>query len=101
MHTRKDDDSIITEGWIDKSCIMTIDAGASVMIVRPDTTGFPKRQLTRPYLMQVDSGETFPILKEAFIQSTLKWLLLKSGAGNDALHTHNAPVDMGCCVLTG
>jgi hypothetical protein len=112
MHTRKDYDNIITEEWIgDKSCIMTIDAEASLMIVRPDiTTGFPERELTRPYLLQVASGKTLPILKEAFIELTLEWLPLKTGVffdnttnkfplGMDVLHTQDASMDMGCCAL--
>jgi hypothetical protein len=62
MHTRKDDDSIITEGWIgDKLCIMTIDAGASVMIARPHiTTGFSERQLTRHTSCRWLQGRHFP-----------------------------------------
>jgi hypothetical protein len=44
---RKGDGSLNTKGWIgDKSCLMTIDERASVIITGPDiTAGLPKRNL--------------------------------------------------------
>jgi hypothetical protein len=51
-----------------KSRLMTIDTGASVMIARPDiTAGLLRRELSRPYVLQVASGKTLPLLKEALV----------------------------------
>jgi hypothetical protein len=73
--TTKDDDSLNTEGWIgDKSCLVTIDSGASVATARPDiSAGMPKRELTRLYVLEMVSGEMLPSLKEATVDFTLKW----------------------------
>jgi predicted aspartyl protease len=73
MSARKGNDSLNMEGQIgDKSCLMTIDTGASVTIVRLDiTAGLPVRELTRPYVLQMLSGKTLLILKEALVELTL------------------------------
>jgi hypothetical protein len=56
---------------------MTINTGASMTTVRPDiTTGLLKSQLSQLYVLQIVSGETFPLLKEALVEVTLGWHLL-------------------------
>jgi hypothetical protein len=54
---------------------VTIDTGASVIIVRPDmVTGQPERRTSRAYVLQTASGETIPVMKEALVELTLgRW----------------------------
>jgi hypothetical protein len=99
--TRKDD-SPNAEGWIgDKSCLVTIDSGASVAIAAPDiSAGVPKRELTRLYVLEMVSGEMLPSLKESIVKFTLRWCpLMTYMTVTKILHIHNVPVDLGCCVL--
>jgi hypothetical protein len=52
---------------------MTIDTRASVTITRPDTTiGWPERDLSTPYILQMASGKILPILKEASVKLALR-----------------------------
>jgi hypothetical protein len=69
IFVRQGDDIINVEGQIrGKSCLMTTDTGASVVIARPDSTaGVPKRELTWPYFLQLAMGETLPVVKEALV----------------------------------
>jgi hypothetical protein len=75
LHTpaRKGDDSLnVEEQTGDKSCLATIDTRASVTIVRQDiTAGLPEREQTWPYVLQMESGKTFPVLKEAIVEQTM------------------------------
>jgi hypothetical protein len=68
----EDDDSLNAQGWTgDKPCLLTIDTGASVTTVRPNTAaGLPKRKPSH-YILQMASWETLPILKEALVELTL------------------------------
>jgi hypothetical protein len=65
-------DSLIAESWIqEKPCHVTIDTEASLTIARPDiVAGQPKRQPSRPYVLQMASRETFPVLKEVLEKLT-------------------------------
>jgi hypothetical protein len=69
MSARKGDDSLNVEGQIgDKSYLAATDTGSSVTIVRLDITAeLPARELTRPYILQIVSGETLPVLKEVLV----------------------------------
>jgi hypothetical protein len=66
------DPSLFTQGWVgDKPCLVTVDTGAYVTVVRPDiAAGWPERQLRRFKLQRV-SGEKLPTLKEVFLTLTL------------------------------
>jgi hypothetical protein len=75
MLVREGDESVNAEG--NKSCLMTIDTRASVMIARPDiTAGLPERELAGPYNLQMTCGGTFYLLKEALIKFALGWCSL-------------------------
>jgi hypothetical protein len=69
MLAEKDNYRLNARGWIeDKSHLMTINTGPSVMIARPDiTAGLLRRELSRPYVLQMASGKTLPLLKEALV----------------------------------
>jgi hypothetical protein len=51
---------------------MAIDTGASVTISLPDiVTGLSEMDPTAPYALQMSSGQTLPILKEASVNVPL------------------------------
>jgi hypothetical protein len=58
MSAMQGNDSLNAKGWIgDKSCIMTMDNGASLKIAKPViTAGLPESKLTQPYVLQMVSG---------------------------------------------
>jgi hypothetical protein len=107
---RQGDDSLNVEGQIGgKSCLMTTDTGASVVIARPDiTVGVPKRELTWPYFLQLALGETFTVMKEALVYpGAVRWMIWvrvtkiidKFILELDVLSTHGASVDLAHHVL--
>jgi hypothetical protein len=65
--------SLVTQGWVgEKPCLVTVDTGAYVTVVRPDiAAGWPERQPNQRFLLQTVSGEALPILKEVFLTLTL------------------------------
>jgi hypothetical protein len=83
----------------------------NTMIARPDiTAGLPERELTRLYVLQMVSGEIFPILMEALVELTLGQHPLMTWAfvaritdefilGLDIPQVHCASLDLGHCVL--
>lgn len=73
MSSRKDNDSLSAEGWVGgKSYLVTIGTGAPISTARLDiTAGLPKMELTRPYIQQMASVETHPVLKEALVELIL------------------------------
>jgi hypothetical protein len=97
----------------DKPWLVTTNTGASVVIARPDiTVGLPKREMTQPYVLQMASGKTLPILKEALTELTLEqcslttWVFLaiiidKLILGLDVLRTRDVSVDSGCNLQMG
>jgi hypothetical protein len=51
---------------------VTVDTGEYVTVARADiSVGWPERQPNQRYTLQTVSGETLPILKEAFLVLTL------------------------------
>jgi hypothetical protein len=68
-------DTLIAEGWVrDKLCLVTIDTRVSVTIARLDIiAGQPEMKPSWPYVLQMMSRETIPILKETLVQLTLGW----------------------------
>jgi hypothetical protein len=110
--TNGSDDSLIAEGWIQgRPCRVTIDTGASVTIARPDiAAGQPWRKPSRPYVLQLASGETIPVVKDAQVELTLGRRALKIWVfvaeitdefilGLDVLRAYDASVDLGRHVL--
>jgi hypothetical protein len=75
MLARQDDDSLLVKVELrteDKSRLVTTDTGVAVTITRPDVTeGLPEREMTQPYVPQMASVETFPVLKEEFVELAL------------------------------
>jgi hypothetical protein len=63
VSTRKCDNSLNAEEWIeDIPCIVIIENGASGTKTKPDITpGLPKRELTKPYFLQMSAGKTLPV----------------------------------------
>jgi hypothetical protein len=61
------------KGWIgDRSYLVVINTAASVIIARPDIiAGLPKRDLPTLCALQMASGHTLLILKEALVKLTL------------------------------
>jgi hypothetical protein len=58
---------------------VTIDTGVSATVARPDTVaGLPERELSRPYVLQMASSETIPVVKEAYTELTMGWRTLRS-----------------------
>ena len=90
---------------------MTIDAGASVTIARPDiVAGRPERKPSRAYVLQTASGETLPVLREALVELTLGqralriWVFVAEVTdefilGLDVLRAYDASVDLGRHLL--
>jgi hypothetical protein len=72
MLARRNGDSRNIKGRIvDKSCCMTIYTGPSLTIIKPDITpGLPEREQTWPYILQMASEETAPVLKEVLVELT-------------------------------
>jgi len=107
-------DSLIAEGWIQgKPCQVTIDTGASVTIAHPDkVAGQPERKPSRTYVLQTASGETIPVLKEAFIELTLGrralriWVFVVEVMDEfilrlDVLQAYDASMDLGHLLRLG
>jgi hypothetical protein len=94
-----------------KRCIVTVDTGASVSTVRPDiAAGFPERQVLKKCYLRSISGQTLPILKEAYVELTLGkrlliiWVFVANireefTLGLDVMCAHKAVVDLGRHVL--
>jgi hypothetical protein len=90
---------------------VTIDTGASATVARPDiVAGLPERELSRPYVLQMASGETIPVVKEACVELTIGQRTLRSWVfvaditdnfilGLDILRAYDASVDIGRRVL--
>jgi hypothetical protein len=88
-----------------------IDTGASVTIARPDIVARQlERKPSRAYVLQTDSGETIPMLKEALVELTLGqpvlriWVFVAEVTdefilGLDVLRVYDASVDLGRHVL--
>jgi hypothetical protein len=68
----KTDTSLVTQGSVsDKPCLVTVDTGAYITVVRPDiAAGWPERQPNPGFKLQTVSGGSLPILKEVLL--TLK-----------------------------
>jgi predicted aspartyl protease len=103
---------LTADGWIqEKPCRVTIDTGAPATVTRPDiVAGLPERELSRPYVLQMASGETIPVVKEARVELTIGRRTLRSWVfvadikddfilGLDILRAYNASVDTGRRVL--
>jgi hypothetical protein len=73
-------DSLNAEERIrDESYHVIIDTGVSVLIARPEITArLPDRDLAGPYILQLASGKTLPILKEVLVEFTWRWHPLMS-----------------------
>jgi hypothetical protein len=106
--TEKTDTSLVTQGWVgDKPCRVTVDAGASVTIARPDiAAGWPERQPHPGFTLQTVSGESLPILKEVLLTLTLErrplkmWVFVANITdelilGLDILRAYDASVGIG------
>jgi hypothetical protein len=102
------DPSLFTQDWVgDKPCLVTVDTGAYVTVVRPDiAAGWPERQLSQRFKLQIASGEMLPISKEVFLTLTLGRRPLKIWGfvanitnelilGLDILRAYDASVDLG------
>jgi hypothetical protein len=86
---------------------VTIDAGAFVTVASPDTVvGLPERRPGRQCVLQVGSGRTIPIVKEALVELTLGQRALKIRVfvaditdefilGLGILRAYHATVDVG------
>jgi hypothetical protein len=95
----------------DQPCIVTVDTGSSVSIARPDiAAGCPHRQAIENYCLRSVSGQSIPILKEAYVELILGkrlliiWVLVANiteefTLGLDVLYAHKAVVDLGRHVL--
>jgi hypothetical protein len=88
-----------------KPCLVTVDMGAYVTVVRPDIAArWPERQLSQRFKLQAVSGETLsltltlgrrPLKIRAFVTNITNELIL----GLDILRAYNASVDLGCQTL--
>jgi hypothetical protein len=67
------DCSLVTQGWVgDKLCLVTVDTGAYITVVRPDIAArWPERQPNQRFMLQTVSGEALSILKEIFQTLTM------------------------------
>jgi hypothetical protein len=100
----KSNDSLNTKGWIgNKSCLVIITR-TSMSIARPNiTTGLPDRQQTWPYILQMASGKTLPVLMETLLKLALEWHLVQTWVstakitdkfilGLEVLHAHDVSI---------
>jgi hypothetical protein len=112
ISARQGDDSLNVELWTgDKSRLVIMDTGIEVTIARPGITeGVPEREMVRPYFPQINSVGYFPFLKEEFVElalgrSSLTTCLFFNKITDelilwlDALHDHDASLDLGCRML--
>jgi hypothetical protein len=106
--TENTEPSLVTQGWVvDKPCLVTVDIGAYVTVVRPDiVAGWLERQLNQRFKLQTVFGEALSVLKEVFLTLNLGRHLLKIWVfvanitkgfilGLDILRAYNASVDIG------
>jgi hypothetical protein len=106
--TENADPSLVTQGWVgEKPCLVTVDTGAYVTVVRPDIAArWPERQPNQRFQLQTVSGEALPILKEVLLTLTLGRRPLKSWVfvaditnefilGLYILRSYDASVDLG------
>jgi hypothetical protein len=72
--------SLTADGWVhERPYRVTIDTGASATVVRPDIVArLPERELSRPYVLQTESGETIPVVKEARVELTIGRFTLRN-----------------------
>jgi hypothetical protein len=71
--------------------------------------GLPKIELSLSYVLQIGSGQTFPVLKEGMVELTLGWHPMRTCMFiakitdkfvlSGCLVSHDAPNDLGCHVL--
>jgi hypothetical protein len=106
--TEEADPSLVTQGWVgDKPCLVTVDTGAYITVVRPDlAAGWTERQLNLRFKLQTVSGEALPVLREVFLSLTLGrrqlkiWVFVANITkefilGLDILRAYDASVDIG------
>jgi hypothetical protein len=60
VHNEYTDPSLFTKGWVgDKECLVTVDTGAFVTVVRPDiAAGWPERQIKQGFKLQTVYSKT-------------------------------------------
>jgi hypothetical protein len=83
----KDNNALFAHSWIDaKSCLVTIDTGASVTVARPDIAiGLTERDRPTQFALQTTLGENIHILKEALVALILERRSLKIGCSSPVL----------------
>jgi hypothetical protein len=110
--TERTRNRLVAQGWVaDKPCSVTIYSGAAVTVVRPDiAAGLPEREPPAKCALQTESGETLPILEEAFVTPTLGrppleiWVFIADITdelilGLDILRAYDASMDLGRQML--
>jgi predicted aspartyl protease len=110
--TERTGNRLVAQGWVaDKPSSVNIDTGAAVTVIRPDiAAGLPEREPSTKCALQTASGETLPILKEAFVTLTLGRRPLgiyvfvaditdELILGLDILRAYDASVDLGSQML--
>jgi hypothetical protein len=92
-------------------CRVTIDAGTFVTVARPDIVmGLSERRRGRQCVLQVHSGRTIPVVKEALVELTLVqralniWVFVADRTDEFILRleimcAYHATVDVGCHAL--
>jgi hypothetical protein len=67
------EDRLVADGWMqERSCRVTIDAGAFVTVATPDiVVRLLERRPGRQCVLQVGSGRTIPVVREALVEVTL------------------------------
>jgi predicted aspartyl protease len=94
-----------------KPCLVTVDTGSTMTIVRPDTAeGLPERERTPDISLMSASGQKIPILKEALVILTMGECRVRTWAivaniteelilGLDVLYGYGVVVDLRRHVL--
>jgi predicted aspartyl protease len=94
-----------------KPCLVTVDTGSTMTIVRPDTAeGLPERERTPNIALLSASGQKIPILKEALVMLTMGKCRVRTWAivaniteelilGLDVLYGYGVVVDLRRHVL--
>jgi hypothetical protein len=106
------DEKLNAEGRIGgKKCLVASDAGALVRVSLSDiTAGLPEMDPTTPYVLQMTTGQTLPILKKALVKLPLgrrpltTWVFVTNIAGEftqglNALRARDKYVDLRCAGL--